>query len=123
MEEEKKPYKINIGETYKVKRKDIVKEDQQYTFYTIAVKKKDKDGAFVNGAKNIRFIDRADIQDGQMIKILDMYEDFYKKDYTTVFTLVITEYELVEPEEEEKTIYLDALNEYEKELGGALGEW
>lgn len=122
MEEEKKPYKINIGETYKVKRKDIVKEDQQYTFYTIAVKKKDKDGSFVNGAKNIRFIDRADIQDGQMIKILDMYEDFYKKDYTTVFTLVITEYELVEPEEE-KTIYLDALNEYEKELGGALGEW
>lgn len=121
--EEKKPYKINIGEIYTIKRKDITKGENHYTFFTIGLTKKNKDGTYVNGDKNIRFVDKADIQDGQKIKILDMFEDFYKKDFTTIFTLVITEYELVEDQEEEINIYEDALNEYEKELGGALGEW
>ena len=121
MIDEKKPYKINIGETYKINRRDITKGDKQYTFFSIPVKKKNKDGNTVEGSKNIRILNGDDLQDGQSIKILDMFEDFYKKDYTTIFTLVITEYELVETKEE--NIYNEALNEYEKELGGALGEW
>lgn len=124
MIEEKQPYKINIGETYKIKRKDITKGDKQYTFFSITVKKKNKNGDTIEGSKNVRLVDGDNIQDGQFIKILDMFEDFYKKDYTTIFTLVITEYELVNTSEEEKeSIYAEALNEYEKELGGGLGEW
>ena len=124
MADDRQPYKINIGESYVVKRKDIHKGDKHYTFFTIPVKKKDKNGNEVNGEKNVSLINGQDIQDGQRIKIIDMFEDFYKKDYTTIFTLVITEYELLDtPQEESKNIYADALNEYEKELGGALGEW
>lgn len=124
MIEEKKPYKINIGETYKIKRRDIKKGDKEYTFFSISVKKKDKSGNVVDGSKNVYLVNGNDIQDGQTIKILDMFEDFYKKGYTTIFTLVITEYELIETQEEEnESIYAEALNEYEKELGGAFGEW
>lgn len=122
MTEERKPYKINIGEIYKIKRKDISKNGKDYTFFSIPVKKKNKNGDYINGEKNVLLINGKDIQDGQHIKIIDMFEDFYKKDYTTIFTLVITEYELVENKNDENT-YADALNEYEKELGGGLGEW
>ena len=122
--EDKQPYKINVGEVYKIKRKDIDKGDKHYTFFTIPVKKKDKDGNTVKGEKNVRILGGDDIENGQQIKILDMFEDFYKKDYTTIFTLVITEYELIYDEEEEKeNVYAEALSEYEKELGGGLGEW
>lgn len=122
--EERQPYKINIGETYKLKRKDIYKGDKHYTFFSINVKKKNKDGKYIDGDKNVSLINGQDIQDGQYIKILDMFEDFYKKDYTTIFTLVITDYELVEVNEQnEENVYAEALNEYEKELGGALDEW
>lgn len=123
MEEEKRPYKINIGETYTVKRKDITKGENHYTFFSIPVKKKNKDGQYVHGEKNVRLIDGQDVQDGQKIKILEMFEDFYKKEYTTIFTLVITEFEIVDQNEEPTDVYADALEEYEKELGGALGEW
>lgn len=124
MVDDKQPYKINIGETYKIKRKDITKGEKHYTFFTIPVKKKDKSGNSVNGEKNVHLVDGQDIQDGQTIKILDMFEDFYKKDYTTIFTLVITEYEIVDTQQEdEMSVYTEALNEYEKELGGALEEW
>lgn len=124
MIEENKPYKINIGETYQIKRKDISKDGKEYTFFSIPVKKKNKDGQYVSGEKNVYLVDGKDIQDGQTIKIIDMFEDFYKKGYTTIFTLVITEYELIETQEEEnESIYAEALNEYEKELGGGLGEW
>ena len=124
MIEERKPYKINIGETYKIKRKDISKGDKQYTFFSIAVKKKNKNGDTIEGNKNVRLVDSENIQDGQSIKILDMFEDFYKKDYTTIFTLVITKYELVTTNEEESlSSYNEALDEYERELGGGLGTW
>lgn len=123
MIEERQPYKINIGEVYKVKRKDIIKGEKHYTFFSIPVKKKNKDGDRIIGEKNVTLINGKDIQDGQFIKILDMFEDFYKKDYTTIFTLVITEYELIDPKQDEANIYANALNEYEKELGGGLGEW
>ena len=123
MAEEKQPYKINIGQTYKVKRKDIVKGDNHYTFFSIPVKKKNKDGQKVYGEKTINLINGQNVQDGQLIKIIDMFEDFYKKEYTTIFTLVITKYEIIDEEEEKKYAYAEALDEYEKELGGALGEW
>lgn len=124
MGEERQPYKINIGETYKIRRKDIDKGDKHYTFFTIPVTKKDKSGNNISGEKNVNLINGQDIQNGQKIKILDMFEDFYKKDYTTIFTLVITEYELIDSEEEDnESIYADALSEYEKELGGGLGSW
>ena len=124
MQEERQPYKINIGEIYKIRRKDIDKGEKHYTFFTIPVTKKDKSGNNVGGEKNVNLINGQDIQNGQKIKILDMFEDFYKKDYTTIFTLVITEYELIDDDEDSnESIYADALSEYEKELGGGLGTW
>lgn len=121
--EERQPYKINIGEVYKIKRKDINKNGKNYTFFSIPVKKRNKDGNVVYGEKNVSLVGGKDIQNEQYIKIIDMFEDFYKKDYTTIFTLVITEYELIDIKEDEAKIYANALNEYEKELGGGLGEW
>ena len=124
MQEERQPYKINIGEIYKIRRKDINKGEKHYTFFTIPVTKKDKSGNIVSGEKNVNLINGQDVQNGQKIKILDMFEDFYKKDYTTIFTLVITEYELIDDDEDSnESIYADALSEYEKELGGGLGTW
>lgn len=91
--EEKKPYKINIGDVVTINREDY----NGHTFYKIPVQKKDNTGSKIIGNKRVTFKGKIDLQDGTLIKIKDMFEDFYMMNkFNAMFTLVILDFEIVE---------------------------
>lgn len=97
MEEEvKRPYKIMLGDTITVNRKDV----REYTFYTANIKQKMQDGTDMILEKRLNFPKGTEIQNGEKIKILDMFENGYKpkNSYDVVWSLFIKEYEVI-PEE------------------------
>lgn len=86
-------YKIIAGREYTVQRQDY----NGKTYYKIPVKKNHQDGTEEFGLKQVRFKKDVELQDKTKIKILNGFEDFYQKDkYNTIFTLVITEFEITE---------------------------
>lgn len=94
MEEEvKRPYKIMLGDTITVNRKDV----RKYTFYTTTVRQKFQDGTETHLEKKLTFPKGTDIPDGTQIKIIDMFENGYKpkNSYDVQWSLFIAEYEIV----------------------------
>ena len=95
MEEEKKrSYKIELGDTIIVHRRDY----NGFTFYSTNIKKKHADGTEMYLTKKLSFPKGTDIADGTKIKIKTMFEDGYipKNSYDTVWVLFIIEWEVVE---------------------------
>lgn len=110
-EKTKRPYKIMLGDVVTIYRSDY----QNFTFYKVKMVKKNVDGTFTDGWKNVRFPKDVDIPDGTKIRIIDMFEDFYNKDkYTTIFTLFINEHEVVDVEQ--------SYAEYESVINGVTDE-
>ena len=94
MEEEvKRPYKIMLGDTITVNRKDV----REYTFYSTSVRQKLQDGTEIHLEKKLSFPKDTDIPDGTQIKIIDMFENGYKpkNSYDVQWSLFIAEYEIV----------------------------
>lgn len=94
MEEEvKRPYKIMLGDTITINRKDV----REYTFYTTTVRQKFQDGTETHLEKKLTFPKGTDIPDGTQIKIIDMFENGYKpkNSYDVQWSLFIAEYEIV----------------------------
>lgn len=94
MEEEvKRPYKIMLGDTITVNRKDV----REYTFYTTTVRQKFQDGTETHLEKKLTFPKGTDIPDGTQIRIIDMFENGYKprNSYEVQWSLFIAEYEIV----------------------------
>ena len=92
----KRRYKVEIGDIVTINRTDY----QNFTFYKIKISKKNADGTFTEGWKNVRFPKDVDIPDKTKIRILDMFEDFYNKDrFLTIFTLFIREWEVIDDEQ------------------------
>lgn len=115
MEEEKKKqimYKLMAGSVYTVKRVDY----GNHTFYKIPVSKINLDKTTLESYKMISFADsEVDIEDGTKIRINAGYESFYMKDkFNAIFTVVITDFDIVTETTEEE--YIDALNDYNKAL-------
>ena len=105
MEEETKPkkyYKVEAGDTVTVHRRDA----GNYVFYNLCFKKKGQNGEESYIYKKIRFKGGADIPDKTKIRIYDFFEDGYKPEnsYDTIWSLVITDYEVVN----------DAIKEYQE---------
>ena len=89
--EEKKPYKINIGDVVTIERQDY----NGYVFYKIPVSKRTKDGV-LNAYKSVRFNTGIELNDKTTIKIKDMFEDFYMANkYNATFTLFISDFEII----------------------------
>ena len=123
MEEEvKRPYKIMIGDTITVNRKDV----REYTFYSTSVRQKLQDGTEIHLEKKLSFPKDTDIPDGTQIKIIDMFENGYKprNSYDVQWSLFIAEYEIV-------NIDSGAFDEYNQskegfdinELDGSQGDY
>lgn len=94
MEEEvKRPYKIMLGDTITVNRKDV----REYTFYSTSIRQKLQDGTEIHLEKKLSFPKDTDIPDGTQIKIIDMFENGYKpkNSYDVQWSLFIAEYEIV----------------------------
>ncbi len=92
-EEAKRPYKIMLGDTITVNRKDV----REYTFYSTSVRQKLQDGTEIHLEKKLSFPKDTDIPDGTQIKIIDMFENGYKprNSYDVQWSLFIAEYEIV----------------------------
>ena len=96
MEDNQQPilgYKIMADKEYMVFRS----ETNGKVFYKIQVSKKNFDGTKEVGYKNIKFKRGIELQDRTIIIPRAGFEDFYNKDkYTTIFTLFITDFDIVQ---------------------------
>lgn len=85
-------YKIMAGKEYMVFRT----ENAGRVYYKIQISKKNFDGTKEVGYKNIKFKRGIELEDRTIIIPKAGFEDFYNKDkYTTIFTLVITDFDIV----------------------------
>ena len=107
-------YRIRCGYYYPVYKQEV----HNKVFYKIPITKSNIDGTKITAYKNISFVGKqeVDIKDGDLIKPLKIFEDFYfrKEDkYNPVFTLKILEWETMQTEKKQKE---NALNEYKKSI-------
>lgn len=123
MEEEvKRPYKIMLGDTITVNRKDV----REYTFYTTTVRQKFQDGTETHLEKKLTFPKGTDIPDGTQIKIIDMFENGYKpkNSYDVQWSLFIAEYEIVNINSEVFDEYNQSKEDFDiNELDGSQGDY
>lgn len=116
MEEEKLPkrhYKIEEGDVITVFRTDM----NGFTFYKAGLQKKMYDGTKKYFTKSLAFPKGTDIADKTRIKVLSFFEDVRenKNDkYNPIWSLMITEYEIVENDNTE------ALNEFNEMMSGDI---
>lgn len=99
----KRHYKVEAGDIIKIKRQDV----REYTFYKVALQKKNADGTKAYYDKNIAFPKGTDLSDGTMIKVIDFFEDVYARPndkYNANWTLFISEYEIVEQQDKSEAI-------------------
>lgn len=123
MEEEvKRPYKIMLGDTITINRKDV----REYTFYTTTVRQKFQDGTETHLEKKLTFPKGTDIPDGTQIKIIDMFENGYKpkNSYDVQWSLFIAEYEIVNINSEVFDEYNQSKEDFDiNELDGSQGDY
>ena len=113
MEDNQQPmlgYKIMAGKEYMVFRT----ENAGRVYYKIQVSKKNFDGTKEVGYKNIKFKRGIELEDRTIIIPKAGFEDFYNKDkYTTIFTLFITEFDIVQNPVVDTT---NAINNYNNQI-------
>lgn len=123
MEEEvKRPYKIMLGDTITVNRKDV----REYTFYSTSVRQKLQDGTEIHLEKKLSFPKDTDIPDGTQIKIIDMFENGYKpkNSYDVQWSLFIAEYEIVNIDSGAFDEYNQSKEDFDiNELDGSQGDY
>ena len=123
MEEEvKRPYKIMLGDTITVNRKDV----REYTFYSTSVRQKLQDGTEIHLEKKLSFPKDTDIPDGTQIKIIDMFENGYKpkNSYDVQWSLFIADYEIVNIDSGAFDEYNQSKEDFDiNELDGSRGDY
>ena len=67
-----------------------------HSYYKYSQSKKDTDGNYISAYKDCRFRKDVDIQNKTLIKPLEAWESFYKKEDKTYWYTFINKYELVE---------------------------
>jgi hypothetical protein len=85
---------MNISNEYAV---TIFKNVNDYgTFYKVGLSKKDVNGNYINGYKDIRFKKGVELEDKTKIYIKKAWLDFYIKDKKTIDYIFCSEFEKVE---------------------------
>ena len=85
---------MNISNEYPV---TIFKNVNDYgTFYKVGLSKKDVNGNYINGYKDIRFKKGVELEDKTKIYIKKAWLDFYIKDKKTIDYIFCSEFELIE---------------------------
>jgi hypothetical protein len=113
MYDERRPYKIMLGDIVEIERNDV----KGFTFYYIVFFKKNKNGEAMRGVKQVRFLKGVTLENKTTIRLLDFFEDFYipKIGYDTVWELTVTDFEIIDVRNSYKE-YKQSLMEYEEEL-------
>lgn len=68
-------------------------------YYKVGLRKKDIDGNYINGYKDVKFKKEVFIHHKTKIKIKNAWVDFYLKDKKTIDFIFISEFEIIEEEE------------------------
>ena len=85
---------MNISNEYAV---TIFKNVNDYgTFYKVGLTKKDVDGKYINGYKDIRFNKGVELEDKTKIYLKKAWLTFYIKDKKTIDYIFCSEFETVE---------------------------
>jgi hypothetical protein len=85
---------MNISNEYPV---TIFKNVNDYgTFYRVGLSKKDVEGKYINGYKDIRFKKGVELEDKTKLYIKKAWLDFYIKDKKTIDYIFCSEFELIE---------------------------
>ena len=85
---------MNISNEYPV---TIFKNVNDYgTFYKVGLSKKDVNGNYINGYKDIRFKKGVELEDKTKIYIKKAWLDFYIKDKKTIDYIFCSEFEKIE---------------------------
>ncbi len=115
-------YKIVCGKEYICRRQ----KGEGYCFYKISVSKKGLERKYSHALKPIVFLNcDPPNTDTSKIIIKSFFEDFYKnpKDqYTYIFPLKITDYELVDKETDEKIAEEKALKSYQNNIASEFDD-
>ena len=93
---------MNITNTYPV---TIFRNDTQYgTFYKVGLSKKDVNGNYINGYKDVRFKKEVELADKTKIYIKKAWLDFYVKEKRTIDYIFISEFETLDNKIEESKV-------------------
>ena len=85
---------MNISNEYPV---TIFKNVNDYgTFYKVGLSKKDVEGKYINGYKDIKFKKDVELEDKTKIYIKKAWLDFYIKDKKTIDYIFCSEFEKIE---------------------------
>ena len=85
---------MNISNEYPV---TIFKNVNDYgTFYKVGLSKKDVEGKYINGYKDIRFKKGVELEDKSKIYIKKAWLDFYIKEKKTIDYIFCSEFEKIE---------------------------
>ncbi len=85
---------MNISNEYPV---TIFKNVNDYgTFYKVGLSKKDVEGKYINGYKDIKFKKGVELEDKTKIYIKKAWLDFYIKDKKTIDYIFCSEFEKIE---------------------------
>lgn len=85
---------MNISNEYPV---TIFKNVNDYgTFYKVGLSKKDVEGKYINGYKDIKFKKGVELEDKSKIYIKKAWLDFYIKDKKTIDYIFCSEFEKIE---------------------------
>lgn len=85
---------MNISNEYPV---TIFKNVNDYgTFYKVGLSKKDVEGKYINGYKDIKFKKGVELEDKTKLYIKKAWLDFYIKDKKTIDYIFCSEFELIE---------------------------
>ena len=103
MMENKEPYinyKIDTKHEYKI----FVSEYNGNRFYKVQIPKTNRDGSKVKFYKQIKFAKCPPVENGEIIKIKQAFEDLYTNDkdpYNPISVIVIMDYEKIRDEQVE----------------------
>lgn len=114
---EDRHYKVQCGQVYYIRRKDIEYNGSTFCNYYIPCLKT-SGGTRLNFNKKVRFKKGVELKDNTQILIINMFEDVMKnpKDaYNPIWHLMITDFEVVEEPDDTTDAIMDYQNNLELE--------
>lgn len=111
MGKEYKPYKVNVGDTVVVRRREV----KGIIFYCCSVKQRNYDGTMSYFQRRLKFRKGVEIKDNTRIKINSMFENLIKNpkdEYNPIMTLMIMDFEIID----EKDTANEALENYREDI-------
>lgn len=91
-------------------------DTEKGVFYSVGLSKKDINGNYINGYKNVRFKKGVDVDNQTKIYIKKAFLDFYKKDNRTIDYIFITDFVTLEETQQQAREEIDPYKEFGEQV-------